>query len=62
MHKVVDKFKETIGKFIKWICKRLDLGVEDNLIRDFQKETNTYLDAEKKLKHEEKEKNWYLGR
>jgi len=35
LHKVVNKFKETIEKFIKWICKKLDMGAEDNLIRDF---------------------------
>lgn len=62
LQKVVDKFKETIGKFIKWICKRFDMGAEDNLIRDFEKETKTYLDAEKQPKHEEKEKDWYLER
>ena len=62
LHKVVDKFRETIGKFIKWICKRFDLGAEDNLIRDFEKENHTYLDAEKQLKHEDKEKDWYLER
>ena len=62
LHKVVDKFRETIGKFIKWICKKFDMGAEDNLIRDFEKETRTYLDAEKELKHEEKEKDWYLER
>lgn len=56
LHKVVDKFKETIGKFIKWICKKFDMGVEDNLIRDFEKETRTCLDAEKQIKHEEREK------
>ncbi len=36
------------------------MGAEDNLIRDFQKETNTYLDAEKQLKHEEREKDFDL--
>ena len=56
LHKIIDKFYETIDKFIHWICKRFDMGVEDNLIRDFQKETNTFLDAEKQIKYEEREK------
>ncbi len=60
LHKVINKFKETIDKFIKWICKNFDMGAEDNLIRDFQKETNTFLNAEKQLKHEEREKEWDL--
>ena len=60
LNKIIDKFYETIDKFIHWICKKFDMGAEDNLVRDFQKETNTYLDAEKQLKHEEREKEWDL--
>ena len=56
LHKVVDKFKETIDKFIKWICKKFDMGAENNLIRDFEKEHNTLLDAEKQVKREDKQK------
>ncbi len=52
LHKIIDKFYETIEKFISWICKRFDIGAEDNLIRDFQKETNTYLNPEKQIKYE----------
>ena len=62
LNKIIDKFYETIDKFIHWICKKFDMGAEDNLIRDFQKETNTFLDAEKQLKHEEREKEWDLDR
>ena len=53
LHKVVDKFKETIDKFIKWICKKFDMGAENNLIRDFERENNPLLDAEKQVKREE---------
>ena len=38
------------------------MGAEDNLVRDFQKETNIFIDAEKQLKNEEKEKEWDLER
>lgn len=62
LNKIIDKFYETIDKFIHWICKKFDMGAEDNLIRDFQKETNTFLDAEKQVKHEEREKDWDLER
>ena len=54
LHKVIDKFYETIYKFIRWICKKFDMGVEDNLIRDFEKETKTYLDAEELNEKKEK--------
>ena len=56
LHKIIDKFYETIDKFIHWICVKFDIAEEDNLIRDFQKETNTFLDPEKQIKHEEMEK------
>ena len=56
LNKIIDKFYEVIEKFIKWICKKFDMGAEDNLIRDFEKETKISLDAEKQIKREEKEK------
>lgn len=62
LHKVIDKFYETIYKFIHWICKKFDMGVEDNLIRDFEKETKTYLDAEEQIKREEREKDLDMER
>ena len=62
LNKIIDKFYETIDKFIHWICKKFDMGAEDNLIRDFQKEANTFLDAKNQLRHEEREKEWDLER
>lgn len=60
LHRIIDKFKESIGKFIEWIYQKFDMGAEDNLIRKFEKETRTYLDAEKQIKQEEKEKEWKI--
>ena len=57
LHKVIDKFRETIHKFIEWICKNFDMGAEDNLIRDFKKENNILLDAEKKSRKKIKKMN-----
>ena len=57
LHKVVDRFKETIDIFITWICKKFDMGAENNLIRDFERENNILLDVEKQIKHEEREKD-----
>lgn len=57
LHKVVDRFKETIDIFITWICKKFDMGEENNLIRDFERENNIMLDAEKQIKYEEREKD-----
>ena len=60
MNKIIDKFYEVIEKFIKWICKKFDIGAEDNLIRDFEKEIKISLDAEKQIKNEKKEKEWNM--
>ena len=60
LHIIVDKFYETIDKFIHWICKKFDMGAEDNLIRDFQKETNTLLNAEKQIEKEDREKEFEM--
>ena len=38
------------------------MGAEDSLIRDFQKETDTLLDAEKQIEHEAIEMEWDLER
>lgn len=55
LHKIIDKFWDTLEKFINWICKKFDISEDDNLIRDFQNETNTFIDPEKQIKHEPKE-------
>ena len=39
-------------KFIHWICKKFAINEEDNLIRDFQKETNTFINPEKQIEDE----------
>jgi small-conductance mechanosensitive channel len=62
LKKVIDKFKETTKKFIKWICKKFDLPSEDEIIRDFEKETHTFIDVEKQIKKEDREKEYELDR
>lgn len=62
LHKVIDKFKSTIEKFIKWICQKFDLPSEDEIIKDFEKDTRTFLDAEKQIKLENREKEFDLDR
>ena len=60
---MIDKFKSTLKKFIKWLCHKFSYPSEDDLIRDFNKETYTNLNIEKGLdiKHfEKKEKDFEL--
>ena len=56
LHNVIDRFRETIHKFIEWICVNFDMGTGDTLIRDFERETRTCLDGEEQIKREEREK------
>lgn len=60
LHKVVDKFYETVDKFINWICNKFGIGESKELVKHFQQDTNTFIDPVKQLKHEEREKEWDL--
>ncbi len=60
LHKVIDKFYDTVEKFIEWICKKFGIGESKELVRDFEKDTNTLIDPEKQLKREDREKEWDL--
>ena len=60
LQKIINKFYETVDKFIVWICHKFGIGESNNLIRDFQRETNTFIDPEKQIKRENKEKNFEL--
>lgn len=60
LHKVVDKFYETVERFIDWICQKFGIGESKELVRNFEKETNTLIDPEKQIKKEEREKEWDL--
>ena len=62
LHKIIDKFRKTIYKFIEWICLNFDIGTGDTLIRDFERETRTYLDTEEQIKREDREKDLEIER
>ena len=52
LNKIINKFIETLEKFIHWVCVKFAISEEDALIRDFQKETNTFINPEKQIKYE----------
>ena len=59
LYKMIDKFKVTLKKFIRWICHKFDFSSEDQIIRDFEKETHNKFNIEKQLdinQFEKKEK------
>lgn len=37
LYKVVDKFYETVEKFIDWICQKIGIGESKELVREFEK-------------------------
>ena len=60
--KIIDKFYEIVGKFIHWVCHKFGIGESKELIKDFQEETNTFIDPVKQLENEEMEIEWDLER
>ncbi len=53
LRKVINKFQKTVYKFIHWVCKKFSVSSEEEFIRDFQIENDTYLDPEKQIGYEE---------
>ena len=49
LNKMIDKFKVTLKRFIKWLCHKFSYPSEDELVRDFEKETYTIFNFEKQL-------------
>ena len=62
LHKIVDKFYETVDKFIVWNCHKFGIGESKELVRKFEEETRTFIDPIKQIEHEEREKEWDLER
>ena len=60
LYKIIDKFYETVDKFIVWICHKFGIGESKELVKNFQEETRTFIDPVKQLDHEEREKEWDL--
>lgn len=49
-----------IKKFINWVCKKFAVSEEDNLIRDFQQETNTFMNPDKHIEYEKEQEEFEL--
>lgn len=60
LHKIIDKFYETVDKFIIWICHKFGIGESKELVKNFEEETHSFIDPVKQIKHEEREKEWDL--
>ena len=64
LHTIIDKFYDTVEKFIDCICHKFGIGESKELIKDFQEETHTFIDPVKQLDFAEKQKelDWDLER
>lgn len=52
LYKIIDRFKVTVSKFITWVCSKFSVSSEEQLMRDFQKETNMNFKVEEQIEHE----------
>ena len=53
LRKVINTLQKTVEKFIHWICVKFSISEEDELIRNFELENDTYIDPVKQIEHEE---------
>ncbi len=49
LNKIIEKFKTNLKMFMKWLCNKFSYPCEDDLIRDFNKETYSNINFEKEL-------------
>jgi len=59
LKKIINTLEKTINKFIHWVCKKFFVSSEEDFIRDFEKENDTYLDPEKQIEYKNKDE-WDL--
>lgn len=60
LHKIIDKFYETVEKFIDWVCHKFGIRESKELVKNFQDEIHTLIDPIKQLEYEEREKDFNL--
>lgn len=48
--------------FIKWTVKKLHITDENKLVRDFERENHFFIDAEKQVEREDREKEFDMER
>ncbi len=53
LRKIINTLHKTIDKFIHWVCLKFSVSEEDEFIRNFEFENDTYLNPEKQIEYEE---------
>ena len=57
LNKIINTFEKTIKKFISWVCKKFAISEEDALIKNFQQETNTFMNPDKQIEYEKEQES-----
>ena len=57
LRKIINTLKQTLEKVFIWISNKLSVSEEDELIRKFELDTDTYIDPQKQIEHEEELEN-----
>lgn len=55
LRKIINTLKLTIEKVFIWISNKLSVSEEDELIRKFELDTDTYIEPEKQIEYEEEQ-------
>ena len=54
LNKMIEKFYETVDKFIVWICHKFGIGESKELVKNFEEETRSFIDPVKQINYEKK--------
>ena len=52
LHKIIDKFYETVKKFIDWICHKFGIWESKELVKNFQEDKHIFIDPVKQIEYE----------
>lgn len=58
LRKIINTLQKTVDKFIHWVCLKFSISEEDEFIRNFEFENDTYLDPEKQIEYEEEKEDY----
>lgn len=53
LYRIIKTLENTFQKLIDWICKKLNIVEQTSFIDDFERETETFIDAERQIQFED---------
>jgi len=51
--RILETLENTFQKFIDWICRKLNIIEKNSFVNDFERETETFIDAERQIQFED---------